>query len=354
MKKIITLGIAVLAVVGLTWLTIRLMRTSGKSDTELIEFSIKDIASVDKVIITDQWDQKIEVVKNEDGTWSEAKGNCIQQQNMDYVIDAIKNIEFKGYIPDNAKEKYIGLMSAQHIKVDIYTNGSWEKTWYIGPSTQDHLGQIMLLDSREYGKSDNPVIMKIKGVNGIIDPRFKADYREWMCRDIFSLSLDQIAEVDVKFNDEPQRSFRITKEGVNFNVYQQDHLLPNVDTSYVFRYLNEYKDINFNMPNYELDATQLDSIRRTLPFCELSVTESNGNKSTLNLYRIKSKANTMLGDKSMEVINTDDDLFWCELPSGQFVKCQYFHFNKILLGHVYFPSMNLEGVKTHDGIIPKN
>ena len=36
-------------------------------------------------------------------------------------------------------------------------------------------------------------------------------------------------------------------------------------------------------------------------------------------------------------MDTDIDKFWCELPNGEIVKCQFFVFNKILLGHVYFP-----------------
>lgn len=354
MKKIIALILGIGLIAALAWYTIKLMDNSGKSVTELIEFSVENTDEISKVIITDEWDNKLEIVKNENGDWEDSKGNCLQQQNMDYVLEAFKLIEFKGYVPDNSKDRYIGLMSAQHIKVEIFTNGEWLKTWYIGPSTKDHYGQIMLLDSKEYGKSDHPVIMKLKAKNGIIAPRFKADYREWMCRDIFSLSLDDIQLVDLDYKDEPQRSFTVKRDGATFNVYQQGKLLPQVDTANIFRYLNNYKDINFNRPNYDLTATQVDSVKRTTPFCVLTVEETNGNKTKLNLYRIKSKVQDVKEDNAIEVMDTNNDLFWCELPSGALVKCQYFHFDKILLGHVYFPSMNMSGLSTHNGRVPKN
>jgi len=35
----------------------------------------------------------------------------------------------------------------------------------------------------------------------------------------------------------------------------------------------------------------------------------------------------------------DMNKFWCQLPSGELVKCQYFTFNPLILGHVYFPAM---------------
>lgn len=355
MKRIVTLIVGMGLIVGLIWFAVYLMDNSGKSVTELIDFSVENTDDITKVIITDEWENRLEIVKADDGKWEDAEGHCLQQQNMDFILEAFKKIEFKGYVPDNSKERYIGLMSAQHVKVEIFTKGEWLKTWYIGPSTKDHYGQVMLLDSKEFGKSDYPVIMKIKALNGIIKPRFKADYREWMCRDILSLSLEEIKSVDLDYKDEPKRSLTVKREGATFNVYQQGKLLPEVDTSNVFRYLNNYKDINFNRPNYELNVAQVDSVRRTQPFCVLTVEEMNGNNTALKLYRIQTvEKNDMMANESMEIVNTNNDLFWCEVPSGAFVKCQYFHFDKILLGHVYFPSMDLSGLKTHNGRVQKN
>ena len=355
MKRFGTLIIGIGVIVGLVWFSLYLMDNSGKSVTELIDFSVKNTDDITKVIITDEWENKLEIVKGENDEWEDAEGHCLQQQNMDFILEAFEKIEFKGYVPDNSIERYIGHMSAQHVKVEIFTKGEWLKTWYIGPSTKDHYGQVMLLDSKEFGKSDYPVIMKIKTLNGIIKPRFNADYREWMCRDIFSLSLDEIKSVDLNYNDEPKRSFTVKREGATFNVYQQNKLLPEVDTANIFRYLNNYKDINFNRPNYELNAIQVDSLRRTEPFCILTVEEMNGNNTALKLYRIETiEKNDMLDNESIELVNTNNDLFWCEVPSGALVKCQYFHFDKILLGNVYFSSMDLSGVKTFNGRVQKN
>ncbi len=47
--------------------------------------------------------------------------------------------------------------------------------------------------------------------------------------------------------------------------------------------------------------------------------------------------------------DADMDKFWCQLPNGEIVKCQYFVFNPILLGHIYFP-MNLDAIKKAEGI----
>ncbi len=53
------------------------------------------------------------------------------------------------------------------------------------------------------------------------------------------------------------------------------------------------------------------------------------------MYRIKSDDNQV--NEFGDIVNIDMNKFWCELPNGQMVKCQYFVFNPLMLGHVYFP-----------------
>lgn len=336
MKKIIVLILGIAAIVGLSWLVYDLMAGKGSSvETELIDFAIKDVDAVDKVIISNDFGQVFEIRKKPDGVWTDKNGACITQESAAFILDAFKNIEFKGYLPENSVKTYTKMMLSKHTKVDIYQNGEWIKTWFIGPATQDHYGQVMLLDSDEYGKSDKPVIMKIKGVHGIIEPRFFADPLKWKCTNIFALELRDIKKVDVRFNEAPARSFSIEKKQGGFQVNQQGKQLPSVDTAMVFAYLQKYKKVHYEIPNYVLNNQQIDSLKKTTPFCVLTVNETNGKSTALKMYRIQT-ANTNINELGQSV-NYDTERFWCVLPSGEVVKCQYFVFNPLILGHVYFP-----------------
>jgi hypothetical protein len=216
-KKLIILIVALGALTGLTLYTMSLFKKKGNSITELIEFSVADTSTVDKLIITDHFGNKMEIIRNGE-LWTEPDGTCITQTNVQFILDALKKVEFKGYLPDNSHKQFINMMSAQSIKVEIFQEGDWVKTWYIGPPAQDHYGQIMLLEDAELGKSDIPVMMKIRGLQGIIEPRFFADKRKWMCTNIFAVPLDKISKVDVRFYDEPTRSFTVTKNKNKLNV----------------------------------------------------------------------------------------------------------------------------------------
>ena len=334
MKRIVVLLISLVIVGGLGWYAYRLMNQQGKSDTELIEFNVSDTSSVDKLIITDAFSNKIELVRNNDG-WTEQDGTCVTQTNVQFILEALKNIEFKGYLPDNSHEKFNTLMSSQHIKVEIFQDGEWSKTWYIGPNAQDHYGQIMLLDSKEYGKSTHPVMMKLKGEHGIIEPRFFADRRKWMCTNIFAVPLERISKVDVKFFDDPTLSFTVTKKGTKMDVFQQGRKLQQVDTAMILRYLQNYKKVHFDLANFELDDKQIDSLKKSMPFGTLTLKETSGKTTKLRMFRIKS-GDTFTNEFG-DVVNVDMNKFWCELPNGQVVKCQYYVFNPLIMGHVYFP-----------------
>lgn len=348
MKKIIILIVSVAGLAGLGWYISTLYENKGKSDTQLIEFAIKDVSNIDRLVITDRSLNSFEVQKK-GGKWVDTKGNCVVPENVDNIMDAIRNIEFKGYLPDKSHENYNKMMSAQNIKVEIFENGEWSKTWYIGPPAKDHYGQVMLLDTKDLGKSANPVLMKVRGLNGFLGPRFFADPRLWACTNIFNIPMEKLSSVDVKFNKEKARSFTVTKKGPTVGVYQNGEKLNNVDDRMAFSYLQNYKKIHYNLQNFELTQNQVDSLKRTTPFAEIKVKETNGNSTLLRCFRAKAVTTDIVAGK--EIFNSDVDKFWCQLPSGELVKCQYYVFNPLLLGHIYFP-FDQSGFNTIDGIAP--
>lgn len=349
MKKILVLILSISVVVALVFVILNLRDKSGRSDgikKELIDFAVKDIESVDKIKITDRLEREYTLIKKGD-TWTGEQGQCVTQEKVDWILDAFKNVRFKGYLSDASIKRFNTQMAAQHIKVEIFQNGEWTKTWYIGPTTQDHYGQIMLLESKEAGKSSVPVTTHLENMKGIIDPRFHADPMQWQCTNIFKLGISEIEAVNVKFNDEPQRSFSVQKTGQEVKVFQNGQQLEGYTPQDTYRYLNNYQKVHYDVPNYVLNKRQVDSVKRQTPFCVLTVNEVTGKSTTLKMFRIVSKGNEKAA--AGEVLDPDLNNFWCELPSGNLVKCQYFVFSPLIMGHVYFP-LDLTGVETIDGI----
>ncbi len=326
----LVIGLVIIGVLG--FFATNLVRNRGKSDTELLEFSIKDTTSINKIIVTEPNGMKIALVKN-DGLWTNEEGACVIQEPIHIMMETFKNVQFKGYVPEKSRQNIVKLMTASHTKVEIFQNGEWAKTWYVGFSTQDHYGTYMLLETPDE-KSDLPVIMKVKGLAGIIEPRFFADKRKWKCTNIFNLSLEEIAEVNVKFYDNPSRSFSVSKNKAHYTVKQNGKRLAKLDTSMAIQYLSTYRKVHFELANFELNAKQVDSLKRTKPFGKINVKEVTGKNTQIKMYRMPATEKSMndFGDS----VSYNPDRFWCELPSGDLVKCQYFVFNPLIMGHIYF------------------
>ncbi|WP_343748606.1 hypothetical protein [Fluviicola sp.] len=337
MKKIVIIVLGIALLVGLGIFTARLMNKKGKSDEQIaaFNFDIKDTASVDKIIITEPNGMEMTLVRS-GKNWTDDKGGCVQPVQVFNILEALYNVRFKGYVPENAVKTVINRMTTIGIKVQYFQNGDWSKTWYIGGSTSDHHGTYMLVESAEAGKSDLPVIAEIKGLKGIIEPRFFADPRKWQCSEIFAYQMDEIAEVNVKFTQRPDRSFEVRKIKQDYLVKFGGKYLTSLDTNMVYRYLLNFKRINFENPNYELNDKQLDSLKHSTPFCVLKVRSTKGVKTQLRMFRRPSVSGEKEVDDFGDESPYDINRFWCELPSGQVVKCQYFTFNPILMGHIYF------------------
>ncbi len=337
-KKIVILVVSLALLIGLFFVVRNLVSNKGVSDTdksELFGFAIEDTASVDRIVITDPQLNRVELKRNSSG-WTDEKGDCIIQENIKHVMHILKNIEFKGYVSENARKQHIKMLATLATKVDIYQDGDISKTWYIGTATPDHYGQVMLLESASDGKSDLPVLMKVRGLNGIIEPSFSAIKKKWSCTEIMSISIQNIKEVEVKNYEDPGRSFKVSQKNLKFKITQgPGQNVPIVDTTAVLRYLSGFKKVNYELPNYVLDEKQIDSLKKSQPFRTLKVVENSGKKTFLKMYRIDSSED--YDAEFGELVNHDINSFWCVLSNGEVVKCQYFVFDPLTRGDIYFP-----------------
>lgn len=333
-KGILLIALLIALILSGTY-AVNLVNNSGRSDTELLEFAIKDTASVDKIIIHEPNGMEFEILRGANNIWTGKDGACIVQEPVQLILKTMYNIEFKGYLQKAAKENIKREMSASSTKVSIYTNGKLNKIWYVGLATQDHYGTFMLLETPSI-KSDWPVIMKVKGLRGFISPRFFADQRKWDCTQVFALKRDEIKEVIVQHLDVPERSFTVKNFGDGkYEVTNQGKKIADLDTNNIIRYLNRFRKIHYEYDNFELSKRQLDSLKKSTPFCTLKVKQTNGKSTYLRMFHHQGSGD-IIGNDFGDDTDYDVNRFWCELPSGKVVKCQFFVFNPLINGRVYF------------------
>lgn len=339
MKKrafIIILLLAVLSV--LIYFSINLIENKGQSNPMLNDYAIQDTASVDRIKITMSNGYKIDLVRGK-GRWTTKDGKCIQQEPIRNMLHTFKNIAVKDFVPQDAVKNIRERISINYRKVEIFQNGNWVKTWYVGSSTPDRYGTYAILETASKGEYKTPHILEMKGMHGNIVPRFFADYRKWSCTGVFAVAKKDIQKIEFKNFEDSSKNFIITRTDKNtFQLAFNGNKVENYNKVRMDEYLRRYENVHFNMPNYILNKTQIDSVRNAPPYYKISVTNTKGKTTSIITHKIKllEPEYDILGN----AFSYDINVMWAFLDNGQIVKVQFYVFDKLAVGHDFFMLKN--------------
>lgn len=331
MKKLIVLIAGLVAVILLTFYAVNLQKQSKTSgDLSLIDFAVKDTAAVDKIEIYDShMDWSFTLIRAEDGVWTDKDGNCVKQEIVEMMLETFLKITLKGYVPKGAIENMEKQMMSKHKKVDIYQKGKLYKTWYVGHSTSDHYGTHMLLETPKQ-RSDHPVIMGMKGFYGILGPRFVADPKVYRCSELFAFEREDIKKVKVVNNVNPSENFEVVQNTDGVQAFSNGQPIENISKNDALFFLNGFKSIHFNQPNYTLSESDIDSMMQITPDYQLFI-EGKKDEFSMDFYRRP--------DPEVDRTDTlilDTDYLWGVKNNGEVVRMQYFVVGPILFGKETF------------------
>lgn len=331
MKRIIFVLVGLFMIGGLAYLAMYMNTSSKVSDTSLIAFAIEDTASVDRIELYDSFsDQDYTLTRKKGGKWKGTNGECVQQSIVEMMLETMNKVTLRGYVPQAAMSNMKRLLMAQHKRVKIYQNGKWTKTWYVGHSTQDHMGTHMLLETPN-AKSDNPVIMGMKGFYGILEPRFFADSRKFACTDLFSYKRKELKSIEVINRATPADSYSIKINGPDdYVVTSQGEVLTNVNKENLVYYLNTFENIHFNQHNYTLSQKEMDSMKAMVPDYELNIEGTTKDYHLRMLRRLDPEYNPK------DTLVYDTDYLWAINEEGQVVRMQYYTVTPLIQGKVVF------------------
>lgn len=315
-KQIIVLLSAVVVLGILGYYTQTAVENEGKSDpTELINFEVENVEKVDKIVIYDPLFNLDFTLVKKNGEWTDDNGNCVQDNPVENILEAFRKISFKGYVNDKLKPTVNKLMAAKAKQVDIYKNGRLEKTWFVGHGTPDHHGTYMLLQTPDI-KSDQPVIMDMEGLNGILEPRFFVDPKQWSCSDLFSLPQKNIKGVTLLNTQTPEESYDIQLENGDYIAKTGKEVL-NFNKQNLLGFLNAFDNIHFNQQNYTMSQEQIDSMKQTVPHYSLTLTPKQGDIEKYDFYDY---IETNLSRPDTNIFSME--YMWTFTQEGQLVRVQ--------------------------------
>ena len=340
MKKNIILLIVFLALGTAAWFVYNKNSSSTLTDQPLADFAIADTASVTKIFISDGKGNKVLVERVPGQTLWKLNNHLLARRDaVNLLLDTFKRIKVRGSLSEKASENMIRVLASSGKKVEIYQGGDEpSKIYYVGTSTPDHMGTIMLLEIPGIGRSEIPYITHMEGFTGFLTPRFFIDENEWRYTGYYEFPKLELSKIEVIDNIKPQESFAIEYKGGNdiklLGGYQPaletyNGAIPVFDTMAVKDYMLLFKKVHFDSYNTMLKPEAMDSIDKVIPAYTIKVTDLNAKTKELKIY-LKRAAKKHY-DADGNVIPWDMDFLWAKTQDGEYALAQRFVFNPILV-----------------------
>jgi hypothetical protein len=326
MKRIhyyLILSVLLLAVAVFLYLN----STKGTLQRELRDFAVEDTAGISKIFMVDKQNNQITLVRKGD-SWMVNNKFQARKDAMDNLLEAVGRLDVRAPVPKAGMENVVRNLSAESIKVEIYSDDNLVKTYYVGGPTQDHQGTYMLLEG-----SSVPFVMSIPGFSGFLTIRYIMDENLWQGNQLFCYQYKEIRSVSVFYPAEPQKSFIASHNGDNtfrLQFYQDKKDVPGFDTTMVFKYLGLYKMVNYEARMTQVSQQRRDSILSTTPVFLMTVEDIHGGKKSVKGY-IRPADPGILDDDG-KPIKYDIDRMYAFIDGNQnMVTIQYFNFDPLLL-----------------------
>ena len=344
-KKTIYIILAAVLLVGCLLLILAKTGTIGKKEPMSDIFAVKDTNNITKIFIADMNGEYSLLTRRDDGWYVQDSVKAMTVKVND-LLSTIHNVTLRQTVAKTAQSNINKMMSVNAVKVEIYqkapkfklfgipffTKERNVKTYYMGPSTMDNIANYAILEG-----FDEPCIVHIPGFRGFLTPFYAFNPVDWYSCDLFSTKITRIQSLLVEDFENPEESFYVEKSGPRFfNLYNiHKELITDYDTAKLLDMLAEYRDKNYEVNVTGMSDRAKDSILRYNHFKTITLTDVNGEKTTLDMYRKMEPdpyyLDAIIGREELEQEEPyNRDKFYAVLNGNtkDLVQCQYYHFDR--------------------------
>lgn len=308
----------------------------------LSDFTIKDTAAIDKMVITENSGKKAVLSKNETGTWEingkfQARPDCILN-----LLEMAYRIKVRSTVSAGARDNVIKRIAAYYKKIEFFVNGQWQKTYLVGPAAADNIGTYMVLETAAEGRSAEPYVMEIPGWSGVLDARIFTNETEWRFTGVFSYNYRNITQVKVLNHEVPQESFILKIKGTQLMLCSADDKSAGAfDTVTARGYLMHYQKIHYEGLARLLKKSQVDSLLLQTPYYTVEVTDNKNVKNRIRIYHMPSNS----GETDLEgnPLKWNPERAYAILQTGEAAVIQFGVFDKILRSLTSFKTPAAKG-----------
>ncbi len=247
---------------------------------------------------------------------------------MENLLDAITHVRLQSIPPKSALDNIVKELATYGIKVEIYNRrGKKIKAYYVGGTAAGERGTILIMDG-----AAQPYVVELPLMEGQIRIRYELEGDQWRDRAVFRQPLEEIQSVSIDYPKQKSKSFRLEKQGANYNVQPLYALTKKInsplDKASVEAFLMGFKEIIAE--GFENDYPHKDSIRQIIPFAILSLKDVRGKEKIVTLFPYRNV--DAFGKTKSEVV----ERYFADLSTGDFMLVQHRVFKKIFWAYNFF------------------
>jgi Domain of unknown function (DUF4340) len=255
--------------------------TSTTIDRAESNFSIQDINTIGRIIITKRSGSRSDLKRMGDH-WVINDMHRVRQSTLDHLLKGIQMQRLE-FIPNKAAtDNILPSMAANGIHVEIFdTKGNPLLNYYVGGVTQDERGTFFLKEG-----TSQPYCLVQPGFDGGLRARYDLDPVDWRDVRFWMEENDKIDTLKVFYPKQRQHSFVIYKKGNSYGIDPMFITTPRKEGVVENRIQSYFTALSqLACEDFVNDAQEKDSIMQMVPFIEMSMIYP-GKSSSLTFFPI--------------------------------------------------------------------
>ncbi|MCD8528754.1 MAG: DUF4340 domain-containing protein [Chitinophagales bacterium] len=297
------------------------------------DFACKNIDELSKIELKDRNGHEI-ILSKAENTWLLNNKEKVNAETLKTMLNAIENIYAESPAPNTAVDIVLKSMIGKSTKVSLYKNNSKKpyKVYYVGGPTKDNLGTFMIMEIK--GKmAERPYVVKMAGHKGYLTYHYPTTIDDWRSLEFVSYLPNEIKSVAVSFAENPEFSYKLSKENDSFKVETggKTYMGKQVNEGAAQSIFSSFGHLHFE--KYEDKAEKQDSIKTNLHFADFSLEDIYGKTHKLGIYYMPlgNLANISMDSQGNPVKYDVDRLYAFNEETQLMMSVQYYTFGKYFL-----------------------
>jgi hypothetical protein len=279
MKRSTYIYLALLLLIGSIAVALMTRNRDSTIPQDMQDFAVEDTAGINKIELSDRNNHKVLLERKNAGEWTVDKQYKAQQSEVSTLLETIREVQVKNPVPMAARDNVIKTLAAEAVKVKIFKNDEAVKTYYVGGTTPDELGTLMLLENAR-----EPFVTYIPGFDGYLNTRYFTNEQDWRSTEIYHLNPAEITHVEVEYPGNAAASFAIDAANEKYTLVQKaTGTSSQLSEIAAKRYLAGYRGIDFE-GFVDMDARQKDSLLSIPPLAIVHVKSAFADGPELKIF----------------------------------------------------------------------